>query len=271
MTETTTQTDDTHPPGNGDPLDQERVGPFCAVLAALQFLTILPPLVRRPFTLRELARSVGYFPLVGLLLGGALGGLDAVLGLAIPDRVTVVLVLAAWIVATGGLHFDGLLDACDGLFGGRSPEERLRIMRDEHVGAFAMAGGLLLLLAMYGALVSMTGRLSALIVAPVLGRWVMALAVVTFPYARAEGLGRAMKDRANWRQGVLASVVALAVGGGVGRWDVLVPASASLLVGLCAAFVAQRRINGLTGDIYGSICVLVEATALIGFSCQSMA
>ena len=43
-------------------------------LAALQFLTVIPPLVRRPFTDEEMVRSLGYFPVVGVLLGGLLAG-----------------------------------------------------------------------------------------------------------------------------------------------------------------------------------------------------
>ncbi|MHB1559445.1 MAG: hypothetical protein ACYC61_18510, partial [Isosphaeraceae bacterium] len=44
--------------------------------AAIQFLTVVPPMVRRCFTPDELGRAVGYFPLVGLLLGAGLAGLD---------------------------------------------------------------------------------------------------------------------------------------------------------------------------------------------------
>jgi len=39
------------------------------------------------------------------------------------------LVLTAWVVLTGALHLDGFCDLCDGLFGGRTPEDRLRIMQ----------------------------------------------------------------------------------------------------------------------------------------------
>src|SRR5437773_449626 len=46
-------------------------------LAALQFLTVVPPLIRRPLTPVELGRAVGWFPLVGVLLGVALIGTDS--------------------------------------------------------------------------------------------------------------------------------------------------------------------------------------------------
>ena len=171
-----------------------------AFLAAVQFLTVFPPLVRRPLTAEELGRSVGWFPLVGALIGGDPGRLDWLLGLLFRPGVSAALVLVCWVLSTGALHVDGFLDSCDGLFGGQTPEARLRIMRDERAGAFAVVGGVLLLLLKYATLSECPGRMQALLVAPVVGRWGMAFAVFAFPYGRAEGLGKAMKDHAGWPQ-----------------------------------------------------------------------
>lgn len=234
-------------------------------LAAVQFLSIAPPLVRRAFTPAELGRAVGYFPLVGLLIGGFLIGLDRLLAWFLPSNVIIALVLTGWILCTGALHLDGFLDSCDGLLGGRTPEDRLRIMRDEHVGAFAVIGAVLLLLVKYQALTAISHRSAALCLAPVLGRWGMAVAVVAFPYARAEGLGRAMKDHAGWSQVLLASAVAVAAAWFAAGWPGL------LIMPLCGAlmFVLVRfvlaRLPGLTGDIYGALCELLEVLVLLSF------
>ena len=53
-------------------------------IAALQFLTLVPPIIRRLFTSSEMGRAVGYFPLVGALLGGLLVLLDKGLSLLLP-------------------------------------------------------------------------------------------------------------------------------------------------------------------------------------------
>ncbi len=116
-----------------------------AIWAALRFLTVLPAPGRRPLQAPALGRAVGYFPLVGVILGGLLAAANAAVTGVIPPDVRAVLMVGLGLALTGGLHFDGWLDTCDGLFGGHTPEERLRIMRDEHVGAFAVAGGGLLL------------------------------------------------------------------------------------------------------------------------------
>ena len=148
-----------------------------SLLAAFQLLTTLPPLVQRSLSARELGHAAGWYPLVGLTLGTGLYGLRLGVGRFLPPDVVAVVVLLAWIALTGALHFDGLLDTCDGVFGGWTPERRLAIMRDSHVGAFGLAGGVLLLLAKYAALTALPGRSTALLLAPVLWRGGMVLAI----------------------------------------------------------------------------------------------
>jgi len=253
---------DTDEPGSGPAAARGWVIDF---LAAVQFLTVAPPLVRRPFTLPELGRAVGWYAAVGVLLGAGLAAVNAAAGAVFPPGVSAALVLAAWAAATGALHLDGLLDSCDGLFGGRTPEARLRIMRDERAGAFAVVGGVLFLLVKYAGLAALPDRTAALVVAPALGRGAMALAVVAYPYARAEGLGRAVKDNAGWRQLALAGGTALVTAVVAGRGPgALAFALAVLVVAAGAAFVL-RRLPGLTGDTYGALCELTEVVSLLAF------
>jgi len=236
-----------------------------SLFTAFQFLTTFPAVIRRAFSAQELGRAVGFFPLVGLALGGVLYGLDYSLSLVFPLPVTAILVLAAWLLLTRALHFDGFLDTCDGLFGGFTPERRLEIMRDSRVGAFGVAGGGLLLLAKYAALVSLQG-LSGLVFAPVLGRWVLSIAIFAYPYAREKGLGRDMKDNVRWPQVILATVVAVIVAWLLAGWmGLLAFALAGIVLWLGAGFVL-RRIPGLTGDSYGALCELTELAVLLFFT-----
>jgi adenosylcobinamide-GDP ribazoletransferase len=237
-------------------------------IAALQFLTILPPIIRRLFTTEEMGRSTGYFPLVGALLGGMLALLNWGLAQVWPPTVSAALVLVAWVAVTGALHLDGFLDTCDGIFGGHTPESRLHIMRDERVGAYALAGGVLLLLLKYAALFTTPNRTLSLLLAPILARWAMTAAIVFFPYARDKGLGRAMKDYAGWAQLIVATGIALAIAWGASAWSARAwwGFSASALVALATWIVARytlKRLPGLTGDVYGAICELAEALVLI--------
>lgn len=241
-----------------------------ALIAALQFLLVSPVLIRREFTPQELGRATGFYPLVGLMLGGLLAGADFLLGHLLPVQVRSALVLALWLVLTGGLHFDGFLDACDGLLGGSTPERRMEIMRDEHTGAYALAGGALLLLVLFSSLNSIASeRWAALLLAPVLGRWGMTLAMVAFPYARPAGLGRDIKDHATLAQAILATLTGVAAVAGL-TWALraYTPLAALLgatLVGVLSTAFILRRIPGMTGDTYGAINMLIETAVLLTF------
>ena len=246
--------------------ERGRSQPLVSFFAALQFLTVLPPLVRRLFTDDELGRSVGWFPLVGLFIGGLLALLNTALMRLFPAPLAAAIVLSAWVLLTGALHLDGFLDSCDGLLGGRTPEDRLRIMRDERVGAFAVSGGVLLLLLKHSALSSLAQPSCAVVVAPVVGRWLISLAVVRYPYAREHGLGRSMKDHAGKREAVISSVLALLaviiIGDRCGALAVAVAGFA----GWCVVRLALARLPGLTGDVYGAVCEISEAVVLIVFT-----
>ena len=237
-----------------------------ALLAAFQFLTIFPAVVRRSFTPVEMGRAVGWYPLVGLALGGLLHGLYNSLLTAFPVMVSAALTLLVWVLLTRALHLDGFIDTCDALFGGFTPERRLEIMKDTRIGVFGLAGGTLLMLIKFSILTSSTPIFPGILLAPVLGRWVLSLAVFVFPYARQQGLGRDIKDNVSWAQVLLATLLTLisawVFGSLLGLAAVLV-AGLALLIG---AWFILRFIPGLTGDSYGALCESVELLVLLVFA-----
>ena len=248
------------------PSVKERLtSPWIALLAAFQFLTILPPIIRRPFTPKELSGSVAFFPLVGALLGLLLAGTDALLAVIFPPLARGAILLALWVLLTGSLHLDGFLDTCDGLLGGWTPEKRLEIMRDERVGAYALAGGILLLLLKFSVLLSLRQRWGVLILAPTLSRWGMSLAVVGFPYARPVGLGRTMKDQSGWLDAGISTLFALLMAWFVGHWIGMGLAALTVLTVWLGARFTLRRIPGLTGDIYGALNEIIELFILLAW------
>lgn len=234
-----------------------------ALLAAIRFLTILP-LGRAQPEVKEMGASLTFFPLVGLLLGVALAGLDAGLMRVWPAGLTGAILVAVLLGVTGAMHLEGFLDTCDGL-GGATRERRLEIMRDHRVGAFAVAGGSCLVLLKWTALFSLPlpARLPALVLFPALSRWAMVLAIRSFPYARAQGLGSAFHDRAT-RGAVLAAGV-IGLGGsfafaGIGGLALFV--GASLVTWLLGSWIAGL-LGGLTGDTYGALNEVIEVLVLI--------
>ena len=245
---------------------------FAPPILALQFLTAVPVPVSVPAGPKELGRSLACFPLIGALLGLVLAALDRALLLALPLPVVTVLLLIAGTLLTGGLHLDGLMDTCDGVFGGRTRERRLEIMRDSRVGSYGVLAGALQLLLKYAVLVTLpvVWRGPALVLSALCGRWAMAAAMWAFPYARAEGLGSGFKAGVTAPVVIVATVLAAALAwatlGGLGGAALL--AVVAVTWGLAAAL--GRAVGGLTGDCYGALNEVAEATVLVTLSGVSL-
>jgi adenosylcobinamide-GDP ribazoletransferase len=232
-------------------------------VAALQFLTIFP--IRLKASTQALRRSIAYFPLVGLLIGGIIYGLDRLLTLAFPISLVNILLIIALAAMTRALHLDGFIDTCDGLAGGHSPDERLKIMRDSRVGGFGVVGGCLLILLQYVALtvVPHEHRMAALLLMPTIARWTMVYAIFAFPYAREQGMGKIFQEGTNWPWLAMASAITLASCLGLMGLNGLAVMAAAMLVALLVANWLSGKLGGLTGDAYGAINELVEVSVLI--------
>ena len=239
-----------------------------AIVAAFAFLTRLP-VWRGPLSDADLGRSVSFFPLVGLVLGLALTGLAAALAGTVAPALIAVLLATLLAVLTGGLHLDGFADVFDALAGGRGDRARtLEIMRDSRIGAQGAAALTLLLIAKVAALAQVAERrdLLALLAFPTVARWLAALLVVLFPYARAEGLGRAFSGEAGRVQAAVATAIAIVVVGVLGP-GLILPALGTAAGVLAFAFWLHRRLGGLTGDVYGAAVELAEVLMLL-LSCM---
>ena len=229
---------------------------------------IIPGPWNRDASQRNISNSRIYYPAVGLLLGLLLWGLERGCSEIFPDFLSAAVLVGSLVAVTRGLHLDGLMDTCDGLFGGFNPERRLEIMRDSQVGAFGVAGAASVLLLKYGALVALLGledpgKEWSLLLFPMLSRWAMVAALGAFPYVRLQGLGSPFHQGSNLWPTVTAAItaaVAAVLLGGIGGVGMLVGASAmALLLGWAMA----GRLGGLTGDTYGAINELVEVAALL--------
>src|SRR6266851_4809133 len=214
--------------------------------SALQFLTRIPV----PRGEYRLETSVPWLPVVGLVLGVILAGIDwGLRTLAVDQLVVSTLVVVLLLVLSGALHADGLMDTCDAVFGHATPERRLEIMRDPHVGAFGVVGLVcvvaLKIAAVYALPVAL--RPQWLVLAPGLGRWSIVLLATMFPYGRASGLGAPLKAAATTRVLILATLLPLAgciASGPVGAACGLLAAAVALGLGAWL----MRLLPGLTGD-----------------------
>lgn len=237
-----------------------------SIIAAFQFLTIFPTVVRRMFTSREMGQAVAWFPLVGVALGMLLYAVHHAAQLIFPANVSAALTVFAWVIFTRAFHLDGFMDTCDGLFGGFTPERRLEIMKDSRMGAFGVAGGVLVLLTQHAALASSLNVLPALVLSATLGRWASPLVIYSFPYAREDGLGIEMKRNVGLQKVLIAALITGIVSWFVYGWMGLVFMAGAAIVGWLVARYAMRLLPGLTGDIYGTVTIVVETLILLVFT-----
>lgn len=233
---------------------------------AISFLTIFPLYGNRVAGDKEMAQSLFGYPLVGFIIGALLGltaYLANFLSLGLAGNV---LVIVLWILLTGGLHLDGLMDTADGLFSGRERRRKLEIMKDSRVGAMGAIAlvSLLLLKVSFLNLLSPSLEYRVLLVAPALGRAMMVYPILYYPYARSEGgLGQSFGSQVSRLAFPAALVTALAGGWLAGGLQILV---CMLVVGILVSLLAGRIsavLDGHTGDTYGALCEVTETLFII--------
>jgi len=233
---------------------------------AASFLTVVPFGGSLSPSRRRMARSMAYFPLVGLGIGLLLALLNAALSSLLPRAVLDCLLLLVLILVTGGLHLDGLADLTDGLCGGRDRDRILLIMKDSRVGAMGAVALVMVLLLKYLALyqISPEYKTSALLFMPLCGRWVQVILAVFCPYARPEGgTGASFVEHAGEREFLMSTGFALLAALMLfGMQGVFLFFLVGLLgMGLMKYFL--NRLGGVTGDILGASCEIVEVAVLV--------
>lgn len=119
-------------------------GMFCSI-----------PCPRRQWDEDARHAMLSMFPLIGLVLGVAVGICWYVMELiGLPPAFIGVMLTAIYFYLTGFIHIDGFMDCSDALLSRRPDmDERQRILKDSHVGAFAVIS-LLFVLLMFSASMS---------------------------------------------------------------------------------------------------------------------
>jgi adenosylcobinamide-GDP ribazoletransferase len=217
--------------------------------------------------------TLDWFPVVGVGIGLALGGLWWVTSRAWTAPVAAAMVVVGDLAATGLLHFDGLVDSADGLLPPMPRERRLAVMARPDTGAFGIGAGISILLARFAALGALRPGVLLLGGLWCLSRTVMAIVARTQTYARREGgLAQAFVASAGPAAGGRARRLA-PLGAGLALAAALLllwrpaagaAAGAAAVVAAGATVVlARRRIGGYTGDVLGACGVLAETAGLI--------
>lgn len=216
---------------------------------------------------RSLPWVIPWMPVVGALIGllwavavYVCSGMPAFLGTAI--------VMLTPFVLSGFLHLDGFMDTADAVFSRRNLEERRRILKDAHVGAFAVISLVCLFLIQFGVVEAvLAGRKSLLpfLLIPVVSRAVVGLLMLKMKPMSETGFAATFRRNAGRRHLILPLVLLLAVFVSAILSGDMRMAAALLVESLAALgvmFYLQKHFQGISGDLCGASIVLSELAAL---------
>lgn len=220
-----------------------------------------------------------FLPLVGAVIG-ALTYLFGTYGEKIAGNGAfyTILLMMIPIFVTGGIHVDGLLDTSDALNSYKPKEEKLKILKDSHAGAFAIIVGICYFFIQFGAYSELTPEmLPVLSLSFILSRAFSALSVVSFRMAKNTGLAATFSEMAIKKRVQITMLLYILV------------CSAAMIVlhpvyGMCAVCItvldfvyyrhmAYKQFGGVTGDLAGfylqtcellMIVVMVFASHIMG-------
>ena len=230
------------------------------IAAAFQFLTRLP-FKGLAYDTSGLSRSAKFFPLVGL----AMGVLGSVVYLSLvrhlPAAIASLLSLAFLVLATGGLHEDGLADVADAFGGGWSREQILVILKDSRIGTF---GALAIVFSVGVRLLLLANlplpRFAAYVISgQVLCRWTALPLGCMLPAAGASsGQGARLARQISAGSLAVGTFITLAIVVCALRRAMWAPILSTLIVTLLSGLYYWRRIGGVTGDCFGATNQLAE-------------
>lgn len=231
---------------------------------ALQFLSTIPIRLRQTPTDRDYPRALFYFPLVGLLLGIAIGAPYLFFHNNYSPGVIASLSIVLSVMLTGALHVDGLADSCDGFFSGTGRDRILEIMRDSRIGTMgALAIGCDLLLRF--SLLSALNQFGVIVLTTTFSRWVQVLGCYLSRYPQTGGKGGVFIGKVSTPIVVVSGVFLLLFFMMFCGWKCVFSLGFSLLPVGAFIYYCHKKIGGMTGDNIGALNEIAEIAMLFVF------
>ena len=231
------------------------------------------PMPQVDWTENRMKYAMCFFPLIGVIMGAALW-LTALIGENVHTLEEGSLLWAVMgtilpLLITGGIHLDGYLDVTDARSSYGDRAKKLEILKDPHIGAFAVIHLLsyLLLALGFASVIEGTKAVVAVSAAFFLSRCLSGLSVIHFPGAKKEGSLYTEADTSSAKVvsiglviQMLLVVTALFIYSGMN--GILVTA-ACLLMFLYYYLMSRRQFGGITGDLAGYFVCMAELWSVI--------
>ena len=219
------------------------------------------------------SHMIASFPLVGLVIG-TVWWLVAVLLFALDMPIMLAaatLSLAPFLIA-GFIHLDGYMDTSDAMLSWRPLEDKLRILVDPRVGAFAVIMLGIVLIFQFSAMyaVVLNGEYFALVIAiSAISRCCSAFSIFCLRHMPQSNYASMLKQNIGMSHKIFVMIVAVSTiavsflyAGFLGLF-----VSAAVILGYMAAIRrVYRSFNGISGDLLGYSLVISELCGLIALA-----
>lgn len=233
------------------------------LILSFQFFSRIPINMPVDFNEKNIKYSIFFIPLVGAIIGGA-GGLIYHLLLQYNIYIASFLALLTTIILTGGLHIDGLADTFDGFMSNRDKNKTLEIMKDSRIGAFGVLSIILILIFKFILMISTPNLPTALILSMANSRLVLSRIISYKKTAKPDGLGSLFHSSNPKTLILVGSIIYLLI---LVILDIryIIPLIINFIVAEYISYISYKKIDGLTGDVYGATIEIGETISLLCF------
>lgn len=252
---------------------------FKGFLMAISMFTVIP-LPRYEWNDEGGKNIMKFYPVIGLIVGLIWYGVFRLLNLlGASIMVTTAITLITPFILTGMLHLDGYMDVCDALLSRRDKEEKLRILKDPHTGAFAVISVVMLFVVNFSGLYTViTNTIKdnainnvntsaiGLILVPIISRSLMGYLLLSKESMKGSSLGAFFKqgtgkiDRFILLSSlILSSIVLIFIFGIYG----VIMSLAMILVSTFLVNNAAKEFDGMSGDSAGYGLVIAETIGIL--------
>ena len=238
-------------------------------IMALSMFTILPtPYVE--WDDEGVKNMMKFYPFIGLIVGTIWSIVYYLMNFFnISMVLKSVVIMSIPFIITGMLHLDGFMDVCDAILSRRDREEKLRILKDSTIGAFAVIALLILFFLQFGGIYSIIEKDTAyyiLILIPVVSRSAVAYFLLSRQTIKESTLGTYFKKGTNVKD-ILIMVFSLIFAALVSILLIhttgLVLVSSIILGVTLAVEKCKKEFGGISGDVAGFALVIGEVTGII--------
>lgn len=234
------------------------------------------PMPRFNWDSRDMKYHLCFFPLVG----GVIGGLEffwnwLFFRYGFGSILYYCMCLSIPLLVTGGFHLDGFLDTMDAIHSYQNKEKKLEILKDPHVGAFAIISLAVYFLLALGTVfeIKTSNGIISLCSAFFLSRCLSGISVICFPKAKKDGMLAAESRGGNEKKGKIVNFTVLFVQFVAAVVLLLVYTVPYGLEGVFAVmavvmafvwfyFMSRRHFGGITGDLCGFFVSVSELAAV---------